>query len=80
MNNDFKTYENIRKIATDKGDDYTTDCLLDYPNLKKINLIMRWLTLFLVQFHILVLSDSNEIRTYNHLVGKSTLNHLAKFG
>ena len=25
------TYENIRKIATDKEDDYTTGCLLDYP-------------------------------------------------
>ena len=25
------TYENIRKIATGKGDDYTTGCLLDYP-------------------------------------------------
>ena len=25
-----KTYENIRKIATGKGDDYTTGCLLDY--------------------------------------------------
>ena len=25
------TYENIRKIATRYGDDYTTDCLLDYP-------------------------------------------------
>ena len=24
-------YENIRKIATGKGDDYTTGCLLDYP-------------------------------------------------
>ena len=24
------TYENIRKIATDQGDDYTTGCLLDY--------------------------------------------------
>ena len=24
------TYENIRKIATGKGDDYTTGCLLDY--------------------------------------------------
>ena len=23
-------YENIRKIATGKGDDYTTGCLLDY--------------------------------------------------
>ena len=25
------THENIRKIATGKGDDYTTGCLLDYP-------------------------------------------------
>ena len=29
-----KTYENIRKIATGQGDDYTTGCLLDYPCLK----------------------------------------------
>ena len=28
--------------------------------------------------HISSLSDSNEIRTYNHLVRKRTLNHLAK--
>ena len=25
------TYENIRKIAIGQGDDYTADCLLDYP-------------------------------------------------
>ena len=25
------TYDNIRKIATDQGDDYVTGCLLDYP-------------------------------------------------
>ena len=30
-----KTYENNRKIATGKGDDYTTDCLLDYCYLKE---------------------------------------------
>ena len=30
------TYENIRKIATGQGDDYTTDCLLDYPYKKAI--------------------------------------------
>ena len=24
-------YENIRKIATSQGDDYTTGCLLSYP-------------------------------------------------
>ena len=28
------TYENIRKIATGRGDDYTTGCLLDYPYFK----------------------------------------------
>ena len=31
-----KTYENIRKTATGKGDDYTTACLLDYPYFKTI--------------------------------------------
>ena len=25
------TYKNIRKVATGKGDDYTTGCLLEYP-------------------------------------------------
>ena len=30
IKNNKVTYENIRKIATGKGDDYTTDCLLDY--------------------------------------------------
>ena len=29
-----ETYENIRKIATDKGDYYTTGFLLDYPYVK----------------------------------------------
>ena len=28
------TYENIRKITTGQGDDYTTDCLLDYIYFK----------------------------------------------
>ena len=26
----LKTYDNIRKIETGQGDDYTTGCLLDY--------------------------------------------------
>ena len=30
-----ETYENIRKIATGKGDDYKTGCLLDYPYFKE---------------------------------------------
>ena len=33
--NDLKTYDNIRKIATGQGDDYTTGCLLDYPYSKR---------------------------------------------
>ena len=35
-----KTYENIRKIATGQGDDYTTGCLLDYPYFKDSNKIV----------------------------------------
>ena len=35
INNMIKTYENIRKITTGQGDDYTTGCLLDYIYLKK---------------------------------------------
>ena len=30
IKDDKVTYKNIIKIATDKGDDYTTGCLLDY--------------------------------------------------
>ena len=31
IENNKVTYDNIRKIATGQGDDYTTGCLLDYP-------------------------------------------------
>ena len=34
INSDLKTYDNIRKIATGYGDDYTTGCLLDYTYFK----------------------------------------------
>ena len=34
VKNDKVTYENIRKIATGQGDDYTTGCLLDYIYFK----------------------------------------------
>ena len=30
VKNNKVTYENIRKITTGEGDDYTTGCLLDY--------------------------------------------------
>ena len=29
INSELKTYENIRRIATGQGDDYTTGCLLN---------------------------------------------------
>ena len=32
---DFKTYENIRKIATGQGDYYATGCFLDYSYFKE---------------------------------------------
>ena len=35
IKNDFKTFDHIRKTATGKGDDYTTECLLDYSYFKK---------------------------------------------
>ena len=35
VNSMNKTYENIRKSAAGKEDDYTTDCLLDYPYFKE---------------------------------------------
>ena len=35
----IKTYENIRKITTGQGDDYTTGCLLDYTYFKKYKII-----------------------------------------
>ena len=35
INNDTKTYENIRKIATGQGDNYTSGCLLCYPYYKE---------------------------------------------
>ena len=30
INDEIRKYDEIRKIATGKGDDYTTGCLLDY--------------------------------------------------
>ena len=35
VNSNLKTYENIRRIAADQGDDYTTGCLLDYSYFKE---------------------------------------------
>ena len=34
VKNNLRTYDNIRKITTGQGDDYTTGCLLDYLYFK----------------------------------------------
>ena len=35
INDSIKQYDEIRKISTGQGDDYTTVCLLDFDYLKK---------------------------------------------
>ena len=35
IKNDLKTFDNIKKIVTGQGDDYTTGWLLDYSYFKK---------------------------------------------
>ena len=34
IRNDLITYDNIQRIATSQGDNYTTGCLLDYNYFK----------------------------------------------
>ena len=34
IDSDIKRYEEIRKLVTGKGEDYTTGCLLDYDYIK----------------------------------------------
>ena len=34
ISNQIRKYDKIRKVATGKGDDYTTGCLLDYQYFK----------------------------------------------
>ena len=36
IKSNWRTYDNIRKIATGQGDDYATEYLLDYLGLKNI--------------------------------------------
>ena len=36
-NDSIKQYDEVRKISTGQGDDYTTGCLLDFAYLKKKN-------------------------------------------
>ena len=54
-------HENIRKIATGKGDDYTTGCLLDYSYFKEN---YKMITINLSKQHALD-SDPRAIQQIN---------------
>ena len=41
IKNDKTTYDNIRKVATGQGDDYTNGCLLDYAYFKDYYKLLR---------------------------------------
>ena len=44
VKSDLRKCDNIRKIATGQEDDYTADCLLDYPYFKKYKRIAVYLS------------------------------------
>ena len=61
IKNNKVTYENMRKIATGQGDDYTTGCLLDYPYFKDI---YKMIAIDLSKHQILD-SDSRVVQQIN---------------
>ena len=40
IDSDIKQYEEIRKLTTGKGEDYTTGCSLDYNHIKNHYILM----------------------------------------
>ena len=53
VKNNLRTYDNIHKIKTGPGDDYTTRCLLNYPCFKK-----NYLLLYLLHTIIFIISTN----------------------
>ena len=73
---DLKTYDNIRKIATGQGDDYTIGCLLDCPYFKKY---YKLIAIDLSQQQKLV-ADPKAIQqiNYGNLSRKKRCNNVSK--
>ena len=73
---DLKTYDNIRKIATGQGDDYTIGCLLDCPYFKKY---YKLIAIDLSQQQKLVV-DPKAIQqiNYRNLSRKKRCNNVSK--
>ena len=59
IKNNLRTYDNIRKIAIDQGDDYTNGCLLDYPYFKNYH------RLFVINLSKLKKLDADPSNTTN---------------
>ena len=59
---ELKSYENVRKIATDKGDDCKTGCLLDYSYFKEN---YKMIAIDLSKQQILVDPDLRAIQQIN---------------
>ena len=59
--NDLRTYDNIRKIEISQGDDYTTDCFLDYNYFKNY---FKMITIDLSKQQVLN-TDPKAIRQIN---------------
>ena len=60
------SYDNIWKIATGQGDDYTTGCLLDYIYFKK-------------HYKLIAIDLSKQQAQYNNLDVKLSNSQLNKF-
>ena len=62
INDSIRKYDEVRKIATGKGDNYATRCLLDYDYFKKS-----------YQLIATDLSKQRELDTYPRAIQKSNL-------
>ena len=64
IENDLKTYDNIQKIATGKGDDFITGYLLDYLYFKEYyKLIAMYLRKTIQQINFIENRDGDGNRT-----------------
>ena len=75
INSELKTYENIWKIATGKGDDYTAGCLLYYSYFEEN---YKMITIVLSKQEALVI-DSRVIQQINFTANLDTAGNTTMF-
>ena len=79
VKNSLITCDNIRKIATGQGDDYTTECLLDYSYFKNY---YKMIAIDLSKQQELVADSKTAQRvnftTHLNLAGNTTISSLSK--